>query len=414
MVSDQAIRTFIMSSGERFCLLVDTQTGLPLFYPNLFVTTQIRNASLSVSAMESALGAINVLLRFCSKRKIDLHARVLSGAMLSTPEIDGLRDECRRRVRRAAAPEVIDVRTHKTARTARRSVVSAYEYARLTHVAAYLGWLTGALLGRRMDANRANSLKTLVSAIKTRRPIRKRRNEMSENRALSEDEVALLEEAIKGEQPAFKNPGVLSRNNLIIQVGVGLGVRGGELLGIRIRDIDWQKNQLVVMRRHDQKDDPRPKQPKAKTLDRRIPLRDTLVKLLHEYVLKHRRLVPGARSHDYLLVVHKSGPTQGKPLSIAGLQKIIKVVSKSSPNLSGLHFHLFRHTWNDRFSDEMDRGTVSVPEEEQEKIRSMAMGWRQGSGSAATYNRRFTERKAHEIQLRLQRGCLPRKGKGEI
>ena len=413
MVSDQAIRSFIMSSGERFCLLVDAKTRLPLFYPNLFVTTQIRNASLSVSAMESALGAINVLLRFCRKRKIDLHTRVLSGAMLSIPEIDGLRDECRRRVRGAAAPDVIEVRKRKSAGVARKAVGTAYEYARLTHVAAYLGWLAGALLGRRMDANRANSLKAVVTAIKARRPIKKRRNDMSENRALSDDEVAALDEAIQGEKPVFKNPGVLSRNNLIVQLGIGLGVRGGELLGIRIQDIDWQKNQLVVMRRHDQKDDPRLKQPKAKTLDRRIPLRDTLVKLLHEYVIKHRRLIPGARGHDYLLVVHKSGPTQGRPLSIAGLQKVIKVMSKSSPRLSELHFHLFRHTWNDRFSNEMDRGPVTVSEEEQEKVRSMAMGWRQGSGSAATYNRRFTEKKAHEIQLRLQRGCLARKEKGE-
>ena len=66
MSLDHAVRSFLLPSGERYCLLVHLPSGLPLYYPNLFVTTQIRNASKSVSVMEAALGAINVLLGFCS------------------------------------------------------------------------------------------------------------------------------------------------------------------------------------------------------------------------------------------------------------------------------------------------------------------------------------------------------------
>ena len=51
-----SIKSFVMNSGERYCLLVDHDTGLPLYNPNLYVTTQVRNRSLSYSAMESALG----------------------------------------------------------------------------------------------------------------------------------------------------------------------------------------------------------------------------------------------------------------------------------------------------------------------------------------------------------------------
>ena len=35
------IQTFVKSDGERHCLLVNSLTGLPQFFPNLFVTTQM-------------------------------------------------------------------------------------------------------------------------------------------------------------------------------------------------------------------------------------------------------------------------------------------------------------------------------------------------------------------------------------
>lgn len=59
------MRGLVMADGERYCLLVEPDSGAPLFHPNLFVTTQVRNRSLSVSAMEAALIAVNVLLTFC-------------------------------------------------------------------------------------------------------------------------------------------------------------------------------------------------------------------------------------------------------------------------------------------------------------------------------------------------------------
>jgi hypothetical protein len=52
-------KSFVMQSGERYCLLFDKTAGMPLFYPNLFVTTQVRNQSNSVAAMESALSGNN-------------------------------------------------------------------------------------------------------------------------------------------------------------------------------------------------------------------------------------------------------------------------------------------------------------------------------------------------------------------
>ena len=77
------IKSFVMQSGERYCLLFDKTTGMPLFYPNLFVTTQVRNKSNSVAAMESALSSINVLQSFCDERGLDLTDRFLKREFFS-------------------------------------------------------------------------------------------------------------------------------------------------------------------------------------------------------------------------------------------------------------------------------------------------------------------------------------------
>lgn len=400
---------FVMEGGERYSLLVDPDSGSPLFHPNLFVTTQVRNRSLSVSTMEAALIAVNVLLTFCSAHGIDLDARCRRRHLLKTSELDALRDHCQLRFgkQESRRSTVVSFGTRGTKRT-RRLVGLSSEYMRLTHIANYIGWLTNALLGSSIDEPTARRIESVRRGLLVRRPMRKRRNELSEARGLSKKQLAALQKVtdVDGDASLFKDTDTRTRNRLILDVLLYLGVRGGELLNIRIRDIDWSRHQLVIARRPDEVSDPRARQPLVKTLDRRIPLRETLVEELHAYVVKHRNKVPGARKHDYLFVTHKSGPTQGQPLSISAYQKLIKAVAGSSPELEKFHGHLLRHTWNDRFSEQMDQLENPPSSEKQEAMRAYAQGWKAGSGTGATYNRRFTERKAHEAQLKLQQKTL--------
>ncbi len=116
------IKTFIMESGERYCLLVDTTTGIPLFYPNLYVTTQIRNNSLSVSAMETALTSINVFLSYCDDEELDLEKRFIRRVFFTLPEIDGIRDCCQKRFKKErAATSSARYWSHRNKNKSRRS-----------------------------------------------------------------------------------------------------------------------------------------------------------------------------------------------------------------------------------------------------------------------------------------------------
>jgi hypothetical protein len=101
-VRKQRIKSFILHSGERYCLLIDSASGMPLYYPNLFVTTQIRNNSLSLAAMETTLTALSLLLSFCDENGIDLETRFLKRKFLTLHEADGIRDYCQKRL---AAPQ---------------------------------------------------------------------------------------------------------------------------------------------------------------------------------------------------------------------------------------------------------------------------------------------------------------------
>ena len=76
-----------MQSGGRYCLLLDKATGMPLYYPNLYATTQVRNNSNSVAAMESALSGVNVLLSFCDEREISLSERFLKREFFTLGEL---------------------------------------------------------------------------------------------------------------------------------------------------------------------------------------------------------------------------------------------------------------------------------------------------------------------------------------
>ncbi len=39
---------FMFENGERYCHVVNKDTGEPLYYPNLYITTQVRNRSESI------------------------------------------------------------------------------------------------------------------------------------------------------------------------------------------------------------------------------------------------------------------------------------------------------------------------------------------------------------------------------
>jgi integrase len=178
---------------------------------------------------------------------------------------------------------------------------------------------------------------------------------------------------------------------------VHLGLRRGELLNVRVDDIDFRRGVVTVVRRQDAADDPRRNQPSVKTRGRDLPLSSGLLDTTRRYILDFRTGLPLARTHGYLLVASGTGA----PLSMPAVAKVFSVLRFKVPTLPpDLSPHVLRHTWNARFSEEMDKN--KVPEETERKARSYLMGWSETSGTAATYTRRHIREKARRVSLDLQ------------
>lgn len=418
MQSNVILKSFVMSGGERYCLLVDRSTGMPFYYPNLFITTQLRNSSKSYSMMESALGGISVLLRFMAERNDDIEARFKLNKYFEIHELDAIRDFCQIKFRnRTTGTDSNVMFTHESKQKGNGKVNTQTEYARLSVISHYVQWLAELLSGEGREKGVTLRIGKMAKGIKERRPQKKKRNEGLLEKGLDEKQMGLLFEVFRpgSEFNPFVDLSVQIRNRLMFLILYHLGIRGGELLNIRIGDIDFSNNQLVVVRRADEKDDPRANQPRAKTLDRRLPMRDTLVKEIHNYILTVRKKIVRPGQPDYLFVTHKEGPTKGLPVSISSYKKVIKVVRDVSPVLYDFTGHALRHKWNESFSILMDSMDNPPSEIEQEKRRSELMGWKSGSGSADNYNKRFIKRKAQEAALKLQGGMvrLPKDIKNE-
>jgi len=196
----------------------------------------------------------------------------------------------------------------------------------------------------------------------------------------------------------FEDEFIKDRNALIVLLQLHLGIRCGELLKLKIdqKHFDPQKRRLAVTRSPDDPTDPRPDAPQAKTRSRSLPMSDRLTDRILRHMIDHRRNVPGAARHRFLLVAEN-----GRPLSRSGLSKMYATLRKKVPDLPpDLSSHVLRHSFNENLSDTFD--SSGTTDENERKLRNYLNGWSEESKMAETYNRRRIRKKAGEISVTLQ------------
>lgn len=391
--------------------------GSPVWGPMVFALTELRARNRAASTIENTLRALMILLAFLEQRGIDLDQRISCGRIFGLDEIEDLVRICRLPVedvgdmgsdgqisemRRSA----VSLERYRSRRIVQdhKEIVPAYSATRLRCIRDYLKWSAVNRMSR-LDGNSEMRLaidaatRFLVEGIDARLPPAESRGVLSGREGLEPEVVSELLRVIQAD--SSDNPWCdehsRHRNELIVLWLYYLGLRRGELLGIRVSDIDFRKGTVVIARRADDKNDPRRRQPNAKTRAREIPLGSDLLERTSNYVMTSRAKLPGAKKHGFLFVTSDTG----RPISIPAFSKIFVVLRAKCKNLPrNLFAHLLRHTWNDRFSEEMDRRGVA--EETEKKTRSYLMGWSETSGSAANYTRRHVRKKAEQASLSMQ------------
>lgn len=402
MASCLSVRRIICADGERSSVLLDSTTGIPLYYPNLYATTQVRNRSLSDSTLKACLETLKLLYVYMP----DLDVRFSKGEYLSQIDVEQLVDRCSYQMKELVKPEeelteAKNIHFLEGARmkvlAAPQTVTKATKYNRLTHISKYLKWLAHELRRVNLTKEEGFIVELMCTQIDQLRPANKHSKAMHELHSLPSEDVTLITKIIASDSP--DNPfheSVRLRNELIIKLLYETGMRRGELLNLKIDD--FEGNLVVIRRRPDDKSDKRKHKPNVKTLGRTLRIPPYLEDLYREYILKSRSKVSGARREPFVFVVHKVGPTEGQPMTHKALDNIFIALRKKI-NMR-IHPHRFRHTWNDRFSEIVD----SDPElrTKESLIRSYQMGWKQGSGSAEIYNKRHVLAEAQKAAIRLQ------------
>ncbi len=411
--SDFRLSRTTFANGERYPILLNS-VGCPEWYPTLFATVRYRNTSKAFNTAYAALSAIRQVYRWSRSQEINLADRFRKRQILLTNEIESLADFLiRTRVEASTESRVVAMRRGKlegariAAPRSAPMLSSGFAYSRLSYAAGYLQWLASRVLEdatNEVDEPTSERIAQMARSLRARRPAAGRKTRLNAKKAQSAEEQNALMALAQPESSENPFSTATSRRNLLIVMMLDeLGIRAGELLAIKVTDIEFHAQEIVIPRRHNDPEDPRPVQPVAKTLDRRLGLSDELTFMLSSYILKERLKYPAARRHPFLLVSTRNSRAgkAGDPLSRQAVWKLISTLSDEMPDRSKrVHPHLLRHNAVSRLYAHLLAQGASEPVMEQ--LLSWKFGWQEGSGTARAYIESEVERQAIKAQRHLQ------------
>lgn len=423
----------LFSDGERVPMLLDA-AGLPLFYPTLYVTAQLRNAGLAVNTIRNRLADLLVLLRWEATFSRDLLSEFKQGQFLDLADVVALRDFAMLDMRE------VQGKTPAASNSRRRSLLEAHtasvapsasvgaqqHYNRLSTIAEYLEFVASVITQHNDSPADSASIERMAKAIRQHRP-RGLANRFSDDPHDKSPPSELVDRfmavtAIDHPDNPFADKSMRARNAILFGVLRYTGMRRGELLALRVDDFELGSEPLVwVRRRQDDPHDKRRYQPVAKTKERALPLPRPLADQIQHYVVSVRAAIPPARKHPYLLVSHRKGKSYGQPLSQSALgSQIMERMRTVDPDFSLIHPHSFRHHFNYELSVRIDEQNKKarkhssdddfqpISEAQEQDVRAFLNGHR-GKASGAAYNRRHIREMADQAIRQVQSGMTDTK-----
>lgn len=374
------LKNFIMEGGDRSCLLFQ-KNGFPLLYANIFINNEVRNNGCTVTTMKSVAKSLNIFLVFLGNKSINLEDRIIRKEFLSRDEI---REIINHMSLKKNSGNVIDFSKND------RIVSSGTKYYRTIVAFKYIKWLCEYLLGSNTYIDREainflnmlkayNPKKRIADDFYTRKP-----KTLDDNQ-----KTALFRYVSVKSVDNIYNQNVRKRNELIILLLYSLGLRKGELLNLRITDIDMTDNIISIKRRHGDQLDSRVNQPVVKTLNRDMQVSGWIIDKIYNYIQSDRRDYIGRKRHDFLFINHRRGTISGQPMSIDSYEKTIQKIREHDPILNNFTGHALRHTWNYEFSSALEKIDSKLLKMNPELIRSYAMGWSPHSDMAKIYNSKY-------------------------
>lgn len=207
---------------------------------------------------------------------------------------------------------------------------AAYEAVTLQDVRIFLGELTERELSRNTISRKISSLRAfyqflLKNHVVAENPfsyIHLKKKTLRLPRFFYEKEMEALFQTVKGDKPLD------FRNEALLEVLYGTGIRVSECRGISIKDIDFDLSVVLIHGKGNK--------------ERYVPFGHYASVAIQEYLEKCRSVLMAKyhKEHDYLFVNH-----YGDQISVSGIEYVLNQIIKKSSLTADIHPHMLRHTF---------------------------------------------------------------------
>lgn len=383
-------KVIILEGGERFPLMIQRSTGLPVGAVTDWALSNLRANPIATSKRKVA--SVALLYEWAEQREIDLDARFQSLNLLSSDEITSL-------------SEHLYLNKAKSGPTSSRmTVVGSNHRSRVDNVVGYIQsraskFITSYNIDHPKVFNANQRLQLIIKQLKELRgssvsiPIG----------SLSEMQCRELFEIVRPGSP--RNPfqkRTQLRNYVIFLLLYELGLRRSEPLTIKGRHVSIGRQSIIrITFTPNDPSDQRVDNPSLKTKSRELPISLELARS-YEMLLRERRSNPktmnGAKKTEFIFISTKDG----QPLSKKSLDDLFVILREKFPDIFPRDFspHYLRRTWNYRFSKACE--CAAIEHKLADKIHRYFMGWSINSSQPSNYNEKFIAEMAMKIGLAMQ------------
>jgi integrase len=402
------VRTCVLADGQRIPLLVDHRTALPVEATTRFTLVKRWQVGSSSGTATNELRSVALLMSWARRLRIDVEARIESGAYFSSAELEALVDALRERQRgeNGASENVAFVGlgrgARKIAAAELRCPVVGNEvwYQRIKYIQGYLRWrMDDAITRVSTEDDRFFRIRLradeVVRKLESQLPSTVERHREGLGPELRSRFMQIIDPA-SPENP-FQKPNRF-RNYVLLRLIFETGCRLSEALVLYTTDYhpDARRPTLVIHRRPHNPLDSRVDLPLVKTRPRALPLASNMAELLETLITEDRKKVPGAKKSPFVFLAR-----DGTPLARRSVEDLPKMIRRAFPKFERLTIHMLRHDWNDRFSYLAREKGWS--DEKEAQHRNYLQGWTKTSKQGLNYTRRSTREEAISAALELQR-----------
>ena len=379
-----AVKKIMASDGNRFCMILDSKNGLPLYYQNIYLSLLHKQKNKSFNTVLRNAYTLISFENYLIESNINLIERIRAKTFLSFTEIYSLSEHLRVKNKKQ---KVIDIKEYK-------KFNQENLHYRLTVISSYISWIYESYFSTTIYETNIISKSVSLLFRKHKPKLNSQFYLNNDFKSLEKESLGILLQCIEPESQynPFVDISCRKRNQLIILILQETGMRGGELLNLKITDFNKEKRYLKVCKRINDPADPRVFQPLVKTFERELNISKKLSMQISSYIDNDRSFYSKSLNHNYLFITQKSGPTEGFPLSISAYHKVIKQIRRiefngvSFQNFTG---HCLRHTWNYIYSLKYIGVTDQYRLTQLDRIRCVRMGWKMNSKTALIYNNRY-------------------------